>query len=99
MRTSRLSGLALAAALLLAPGAGAQGPQVDITDLRVGYPGSINAAQHGAGTKNTRFKLGAWAPLYVDVALKPDSPPLTRDSYVLVVETTDGEDLQNVYVE
>ncbi len=98
MPISRLLGLALAAALLLTPLAGAQTPQVEITDVRVGFPGSINVAQHG-GTKNVRFKMGAWAPIYVDVALKPDSPPLQRDTYVLVVESSDGEDLQNVYVE
>jgi hypothetical protein len=98
MRISRLSGLALAAALLLAPLAVAQTPQVEITDMRLGFPGSINAVQRG-GAKPGRFKIGAWAPLYVDLAVKPDSPPLKRDEYVLVVETTDSEDLQNVYVE
>jgi hypothetical protein len=96
MRTLRLSGLALAAALIFAPFVGAQGPRVEITDVRVGFPGSINATNN-RGAKNGRFKQGAWAPVYVDLEVR--EAPLTRDNYVLVVETTDSEDLQNVYVE
>jgi hypothetical protein len=94
MRTSSLAGLALAAALVLPQLARAEGPRVEITDVRVGYPGSTNRQGRGV-TKQGRFKTGAWAPVYVDLDVR-DAP---LQGYVLVVETTDNDDLQNVYVE
>ncbi len=96
MRYSRLAGLALAAALLVPALAGADTPRVEITGVRVGFPGSINRSNN-RGAAQTRFKAGAWAPVYVDLDVR--DAPLPRGSYVLVVETTDSDDMQNVYVE
>jgi hypothetical protein len=96
MRISRLTGLALAAALLLCGLAGAQTPRVEITGVRVGFPGSINRTNN-RGAAQTRFKTGAWAPVYVDLEVRDAALP--RGSYVLIVETTDSDDMQNVYVE
>src|SRR5438067_4867986 len=44
-----------------------------------------------------RLKSGHWAPVYVDLEVK--DAPLKAGAYVLQVETTDSDDMQNVYVE
>ena len=85
-----------AAVLLLPEWAAAQAPHVEITDIRIGYPGSINRTS-SRGTKPMRFKVGAWAPVYVDLEVR--DAPLEETKYLLMVETTDGDDMQNVYVE
>jgi hypothetical protein len=97
MRYLPLAALALAAALALPGPAGAQ-PQVEITDVRVGFPASLHRANTGLGIQR-RFKSGQWAPVEVDLALKKGSPPLNANTYFLQVETTDSDDMQNVYVE
>jgi hypothetical protein len=94
MRYSPLAGLAVAAALFLPAPAGAQTPRVKITGVRVGFPGSLHRTGSGA---QTRFKPGHWAPVYVDLDVR--DAPLKAGSYVLQVETTDSDDMQNVYVE
>jgi hypothetical protein len=96
MRYSPLAGLAVAAALFLPAPAGAQAPRVKITGVRVGFPGSLHRASGGMGLQ-TRFKPGHWAPVYVDLEVK--DAPLKAGTYVLQVETTDSDDMQNVYVE
>jgi hypothetical protein len=89
MRRSRLACLALALSLAAAVPAAAQPPRAQITGARVGFPG-------GAG-KAERCRTGLWAPVYVDVQAGLDRLPSTE--YELVVETTDADDMQNVYVE
>jgi hypothetical protein len=93
MRYSRLACLALAAGLVL-PGLAAAEPtpRVEITGARIGFPGSINRM----GNKG-RFKSGQWAPLAVDLQVK--EAPLKANTYGLLVETTDSDDMQNKYVE
>jgi hypothetical protein len=96
MRTSHRSALALAAVFLVAPLAVAQPPDVKITGVRVGFPGSLSRTGF-RGASNTRFRVGSWAPVYVDLEVRDAA--LQRGSYFLVVETTDSDDMQNVYVE
>jgi hypothetical protein len=97
MRYSPLAGLALLAALALPLSVGAQTPRVKITDpVRLGFPGSIHRAANNQAPQ-TRFKAGAWAPLYVDLDVRDAA--LKAGTYVLQVETTDSDDMQNVYVE
>jgi hypothetical protein len=95
MRYSPLASLALTAALVLPEVAAAQAPQVDITGLRIGFPSTLNRA--GRGFTQVNYKPGSWAPLYVDLQVR--NAPLQRESYALVVEMTDGDDMQNVYQE
>jgi hypothetical protein len=96
MRYSRLAGLVVAAALALPQLALAQTPRVEITGVRIGFRGSI-IRSNNRGAAQTRFKSGAWAPVEVDLEVK--DAPLQAGSYILVVETTDSDDMQNVYVE
>ena len=96
MRYSPLAVLALAAAVTLPAPAGAQTPRVEITGVRVGFPGSIHRAGSGMGPQG-RFKPGHWAPVYVDLDVREAA--LKAGTYVLQVETTDSDDMQNVYVE
>src|SRR5690349_20379484 len=98
MRYSRLAGLAVAVALAVPGLALAQPPKVDITGIRIGYTGSVHrAAGGGKNTGPTRYKTGAWAPVYVDLQIGNER--IDANSYELVVETTDADDMQNVYVE
>jgi len=96
MTSKKYPVLALTAALVLPESAPAQAPRVEITGVRIGFPGSLNRAVRG-GLAQGRFKTGAWAPLYVDLEVR--NAPLQRDNYTLVVESTDGDDMQNVYEE
>src|SRR5687768_3076848 len=59
-------------------------PKLRIDQVRVGIP---------AGSITGHFKSGSWAPLYVDVTAGPDG--LTRGE--VAVETTDSDDVRNVY--
>jgi hypothetical protein len=96
MRYSPLAVLALTAAVSLPSPAGAQTPRVEITGVRVGFPGSIHRAGSGMGPQG-RFKPGHWAPVYVDLDVRDAA--LKAGTYVLQVETTDSDDMQNVYTE
>jgi hypothetical protein len=96
MRYSPLAGLALAAALVLPAPAVAQAPKIEITDVRVGFTGSLHRANTGMAAQR-RLKSGHWAPVYVDLDVR--NAPLKAGAYALQVETTDSDDMQNVYVE
>lgn len=93
MRKTLLAWLALASALCLPAVAEAQVPRVKITGVRAGYTGAVDRS----GAQTGRLKSGMWAPLYIDVQVGSDR--LNAGEYDLVVETTDSDDLQNVYVE
>src|SRR5439155_15145917 len=82
--------------LVLPAPAGAQTPRVEITAVRVGFPGSLHRVNTGMAAQG-RLKSGHWAPVYVDLEVK--DAPLKAGAYVLQVETTDSDDMQNVYVE
>jgi hypothetical protein len=89
MRCSLLACLALLLSLLLPGLVQAQPPRVKITGVRIGYT--------AAEGKPKRCKTGLWAPVYID--LQAGNDDLITTEYEVVVETTDSEDMQNVYVE
>ncbi len=94
MRKSLPAWLALALALGLPALAQAQIPKVKITGVRAGFTGGVSA---DGQRKSSRLKTGLWAPVYIDVQVGNER--LGSGEYDLVVETTDSDDLQNVYVE
>src|SRR5262245_32153454 len=63
-------------------------PKLTIDQVRVGFP---------AGTAGeTRFKSGAWAPVYIDVTTSKNWPQAAV--LLLTVETADSDNVQNRYV-
>jgi hypothetical protein len=50
------------------------------------------------GPETTRFKASAWAPVYVYLT-NEGTARVNTGEYILVVETTDSEDVQNHYTE
>lgn len=79
----------LALTLGVAGPVAAQVPRIQITGVRLGYAGGVAKLQ--------RLKAGAWAPVSIDVQCGLE--PLSKLDYEIVVETTDGDDTPNTYVE
>lgn len=79
-----------AAVFLSVPAAARAQPKdrLSIDKVRVGFPESRN--------RGNRYKVGAWAPVYVDLTVGANDivPP---EVAVLLVETTDSDGVKNVY--
>src|SRR6516164_6143729 len=96
--------LLLAAGLLLTPAAApAQSPRdkVQIRSVRVGFspgPSSGDGEDAVLGVRQTLYKPGAWAPVYVDV-INVGKYDRKRDGAAeVVVETPDCDDTAHNYI-
>jgi hypothetical protein len=78
--------LALLMVPIVAPAQAAAPPHIVESDMRIGFRSVQNKGQS---------RNGVWAP--VQVTLKAGADDITRDSYRLVVETTDGEAVPYLY--
>jgi hypothetical protein len=98
MRNLVLGCLSCALLVLPVPDAAAQVPlRVKIDKVQVGFRAYAQDETSG------RFKVGLWTPVYVYFSQAPDGPfflPAGKDGVghgELLVETTDSDDVQNLY--
>jgi hypothetical protein len=86
-----VSMLLLVPALWLGPnGARAEGElKIKIEKVQLGFPVSL---------EKSLYKADAWTPVYVHLT-NEGTARINSNEYVLVVETTDSEDVQNHYTE
>src|SRR5262249_26926783 len=78
--------LLLLMSAIVTPAWAAAPPHIVESDVRIGFRSVQNKGQS---------RNGVWAP--VQVTLKAGADDITRDSYRLVVETTDGEAVPYLY--
>jgi hypothetical protein len=79
-----LSGLMVCAGLGR-PASAADPIRITIDQVRIGF------TAEGDTTGATRFKIGAWTPIRVDVTNGPQV--VSQNDYELITETTDGDDM------
>jgi hypothetical protein len=97
--------VALIGLLLLPAAASAQpGPRdkIEIAYVRVGFssvPVEVNEENSGIGARDSLYKTGAWAPVYVRLTNigKYDPDPKKDGPATLIVETPDCDDANTAY--
>ncbi|HEV3236347.1 MAG TPA: hypothetical protein VGZ25_05135, partial [Gemmataceae bacterium] len=82
-----LVGLLICAGLAR-PASAADPIKLAIDQVRVGFEGD---ADRVVGSVQLRFKTGAWTPIRVDVT--NGQQVVSQNDYVLITETTDGDDM------
>lgn len=88
--------VSLVALLMLLPAQvlGQQPPRLQISAVRVGYPGSYVEQE---GSRPHLFRAGSWTPVFVDIQAGREGLKGTEGRIDVIVETPDPDDVQTNY--